>query len=97
MAESPLRVLALVTDAFGGHGGIAQFNRDLILACGMRSDQRCGRPAPSGVQPRRACPSGCVSFILCKAGWHIRSPPFGQQEHIGPLTLFSVGICSWFH
>ncbi len=27
-----LRVLALVTDAFGGHGGIAKFNRDLLGA-----------------------------------------------------------------
>lgn len=26
------RVLALVTDAFGGHGGIAQFNRDFLSA-----------------------------------------------------------------
>lgn len=26
------RVLALVTDAFGGYGGISQYNRDLILA-----------------------------------------------------------------
>jgi phosphatidyl-myo-inositol dimannoside synthase len=30
MGESRLRVLALVTDAFGGHGGIAQYNRDLL-------------------------------------------------------------------
>ena len=30
MAESSLRVLALVTDAFGGHGGIAQYNRDFL-------------------------------------------------------------------
>jgi glycosyltransferase involved in cell wall biosynthesis len=30
------RVLALVTDAFGGHGGIAQFNRDLLtVLCQM--------------------------------------------------------------
>ncbi|CAA2141142.1 glycosyltransferase family 4 protein [Hyphomicrobium sp. ghe19] len=27
-----LRILALVTDAFGGHGGIARYNRDLISA-----------------------------------------------------------------
>jgi phosphatidylinositol alpha-1,6-mannosyltransferase len=27
-----LRVLALVTDAFGGHGGIAQYNRDFLSA-----------------------------------------------------------------
>ena len=27
-----LRVLALVTDAFGGHGGIAKFNRDVLVS-----------------------------------------------------------------
>src|ERR1700738_2645490 len=32
MAESSLRVLALVTDAFGGPGGIAQYNRDFLSA-----------------------------------------------------------------
>ena len=29
-----MRILALVTDAFGGHGGIAQYNRDLTTALG---------------------------------------------------------------
>src|SRR5262245_5274502 len=38
MSNTPLRVLALVTDAFGGHGGIAQFNRDFL-----RSLAGCGR------------------------------------------------------
>ena len=28
----PLRVLALLTDGFSGHGGIAQYNRDLLAA-----------------------------------------------------------------
>jgi len=27
-----MRILALVTDAFGGLGGIAQYNRDLLVA-----------------------------------------------------------------
>jgi phosphatidyl-myo-inositol dimannoside synthase len=30
VVELSLRVLALVTDAFGGHGGIAQYNRDFL-------------------------------------------------------------------
>jgi phosphatidylinositol alpha-1,6-mannosyltransferase len=30
MAKGSLRVLALVTDAFGGHGGIAHYNRHLL-------------------------------------------------------------------
>jgi len=28
----PLRILALIPDAFGGHGGIAQYNRDFLTA-----------------------------------------------------------------
>lgn len=31
-SSSPLRILALVPDAFGGHGGIAQYNRDFLTA-----------------------------------------------------------------
>ena len=31
-SERPLRVLALLTDGFSGHGGIAQYNRDLLAA-----------------------------------------------------------------
>jgi phosphatidyl-myo-inositol dimannoside synthase len=41
MAEPPLRVLALVTDAFGALGGIAQYNRDFfssLAACNGVSD-----------------------------------------------------------
>jgi phosphatidylinositol alpha-1,6-mannosyltransferase len=41
MAEPSLRVLALVTDAFGGLGGIAQYNRDFVsslAACNEISD-----------------------------------------------------------
>jgi phosphatidylinositol alpha-1,6-mannosyltransferase len=31
-SQRALRVLALLTDGFGGHGGIAQYNRDLLTA-----------------------------------------------------------------
>ena len=27
-----MRILVLVTDAFGGHGGIALYNRDMLMA-----------------------------------------------------------------
>jgi phosphatidyl-myo-inositol dimannoside synthase len=65
MAESPLRVLALVTDAFGGHGGIAQYNRDFLSALARcdrvgdvmvlpRIGARSVGPTPSGVQQLHA-------------------------------------------
>jgi len=33
-----MRILVLCTDAYGGHGGIALYNRDLIEALALRSD-----------------------------------------------------------
>ena len=47
MARSGLRVLALVTEAFGGHGGIAQYNRDFLSALA-----RCDRVGDVIVLPR---------------------------------------------
>ena len=35
--EKGLNILALVTDAFGGHGGIAQYNQDLLSALALSS------------------------------------------------------------
>ena len=40
------RALALVTDAFGGTGGIAKFNRDLLESIAADAGvRRCGRGA----------------------------------------------------
>jgi phosphatidylinositol alpha-1,6-mannosyltransferase len=64
-AESPMRVLALVTDAFGGGGGISQYNRDFLSALARcdrvddvivlpRLSAKLVRPLPSGVQQLQA-------------------------------------------
>jgi phosphatidyl-myo-inositol dimannoside synthase len=47
MARSGLRILALVTEAFGGNGGIAQYNRDFLSALA-----RCNRVGDVIVLPR---------------------------------------------
>jgi phosphatidylinositol alpha-1,6-mannosyltransferase len=47
MARSGLRILALVTDAFGGRGGIAQYNRDFLSGLA-----RCDRVGEVLVLPR---------------------------------------------
>jgi phosphatidylinositol alpha-1,6-mannosyltransferase len=64
MARPGLRILALVTEAFGGHGGIAQYNRDFLSAL-ARCDQigevivlprfgpRSGHSLPTGVRQLR--------------------------------------------
>jgi phosphatidyl-myo-inositol dimannoside synthase len=64
MAESSLRVLALVTDAFGGYGGIAEYNRHFLsslAACDRigdvvvlpRASAFCSGTLPSGVRQLR--------------------------------------------
>jgi phosphatidylinositol alpha-1,6-mannosyltransferase len=61
MAQCSLRVLALVTDAFGGHGGIAQYNRDFLAALAAcegihdvivlpRASEKSPGTLPSGVR-----------------------------------------------
>ena len=53
------RILALVSDAFGGHGGIAKFNRDLLSA--LCSDPNVSQvvaiprlvPEPTGALPKK--------------------------------------------
>ena len=52
MTRSGVRVLALVTEAFGGHGGIAQYNRDFLSALA-----RCDRVGEVIVWPRRTATS----------------------------------------
>ena len=52
VARSGVRVLALVTEAFGGHGGIAQYNRDFLSALA-----RCDRVGDVIVLPRRTATS----------------------------------------
>ena len=44
---APVNVLALVSDAYGGRGGIARYNRDLLAALA-----RCGRNRRTVVLPR---------------------------------------------
>jgi phosphatidylinositol alpha-1,6-mannosyltransferase len=61
MAKSSLRVLALVSDAFGGHGGIAQYNCDFLSALAAcegvrdvivlpRATEKLPSTLPSGVR-----------------------------------------------
>jgi len=56
MARSELRILALVTEAFGGRGGIAQYNRDFLSALA-----RCDRIGGVIVLPRFG--SGSVNAL----------------------------------
>jgi phosphatidyl-myo-inositol dimannoside synthase len=72
------RVLALLTDGFGGHGGIAQYNRDFLTALAMMDDisEVAVLPRWSDVHPRDLPPrvrqypaAGSKSDYSAKAIW----------------------------
>jgi phosphatidyl-myo-inositol dimannoside synthase len=85
MAESPLRVLALVTDAFGGHGGIAQYNRDFLSAFAQcegfgevivlpRAAASSPDTMPSGVRQLRAVKGKLAYSFAALAGARAHRP-----------------------
>jgi len=70
---SKLHILALLTDAFGGHGGVALYNRDLLTALCAHSD--CSevvaipRLMPNPSEPQPAKLTYVTSGLDSKAGY----------------------------
>lgn len=96
-----MRILALVTEAFGGYGGIAQYNRDLLQAmsafAGAPDIHVLPRYArdPVGVMPKRvrqhAARSGRGAMTLSAFGLAERIRPdvvFCGHLHLGPLATW---------
>jgi phosphatidyl-myo-inositol dimannoside synthase len=81
MTRSELRVLALVTEAFGGRGGIAQYNRDFLSALA-----RCDRVGEVIVFPR----FGSVSVNALPTGLHQLRPV--ESRHAYSLAALWTAI-----
>ncbi|HEY0282697.1 MAG TPA: glycosyltransferase, partial [Rhizomicrobium sp.] len=79
-----LKVLALVTDAFGGRGGIAQYNRDLLSAL-----VQGGTAASVAVVPR-----GAPDPAVPPAGITQVSPRLGRVAYV--LTALRVAFGQHF-
>lgn len=100
-----MNVLALVTDAFGGSGGIAQYNRDLIEAlagCAGASRivvmPRLGHSdgaLPSGVRQLKAHGSH-IGYSLAALGTAVTRGPFDFVfcGHLGLSPL--AALLAWF-
>jgi asparagine synthase (glutamine-hydrolysing) len=86
------RVLALVTDAFGGTGGIAQFTRDLLQAVAAMPGCAEVVAVPRHVRsPPGPLPSG-VSFVTRAAGGKLRfAAQAMRQGCAGPFDLVIAG------
>jgi phosphatidyl-myo-inositol dimannoside synthase len=86
-ATAPLLILALVTEAFGGRGGIAQYNRDLLSAL-VRCDGGAAEivvlprftPSPIGLLPsalRQLAPvENKVRYSLAAVATAVTQRPF---------------------
>jgi len=96
------RALVLVTDAFGGYGGIAKFNRDFLAA--MAAMPECAEvvvlprliPDPQGVVPERIAirahaAGGKRRFALAAVREAVRGPfqlvVAGHVNLVAPATL----------
>lgn len=77
-----MRILALVTDAFGGYGGIAQYNRDLLSALAL---SECVSEVV--VLPRVA--DGQVSDVPAKV--RQLAPHLGRAAYVGQ-SLATAGL-----
>lgn len=104
VTRSGVRVLALVTEAFGGPGGIAQYNRDFLSALASCDRVRevivlsrraaiSGGTLPPGVRQLRPVESK-LGYSLSALWTAIRHQPidFVFCGHLN-MALLAVGIC----
>jgi phosphatidylinositol alpha-1,6-mannosyltransferase len=91
-----VRVLALVSDAFGGDGGIAQYNRDFLTALAdadtvsdvlvlPRHTHRVAEPLPEGLRQLRPNP-GRLAYSLA-AYRSSRKPPHADVVFCGHIFM----------
>lgn len=101
-----MQVLALVTEAFGGHGGIAQYNRDFLEALARLEDvakieilprltKESAEGIPSGALQHNAT-FGKLPYSLKAAFSCLRSRPdviFCGHLYHGPLAMRLARLC----
>lgn len=102
--SGPLRVLAMLTDAYDAGGGIAQYNRDwlsavaatgaLVEVCAFGDCERQTSAIPAGVTVRCATRSrGAFALHALKAAWS--STPhlvWCGHLHLAPLAALAASL-----
>lgn len=77
LATSTLRMLALVTDAYGGHGGIARYNRDFFEA--LATDRAVGE---ARILPRHAEPPGSHYRLSGNPAFQQLQPTLSKWKYV---------------
>ena len=99
-----MRLLVLVTDAFGGRGGIAKFNRDLltalcehpataeVVALPRLMPEPVSRPFPSKLTYHREAAGGKAGYVRAVGGVLLSDGPFDGVVcgHVNMLPLAAV-------
>lgn len=100
-----VKLLALVTDAFGAHGGIAQYNRDLLTA--LSEDEaghrivvvpRHGNASPSElpVGVKQLPPAGKYPLVIAALRAAMLEEPFDAvfcgHIHLAPLAVIIAAL-----
>ena len=100
-----MKLLVLVTDAFGGRGGVAKFNRDLLRALCLHRDvaQVTALPRvmiedagvlPAGLVYESAAASGKAAYLYCLGRLLDRDNDFGGvvcgHVHLLPLAAIAA-------
>jgi phosphatidylinositol alpha-1,6-mannosyltransferase len=87
-----LRVLALVTDAFGGHGGISQYNRDFLtaLASCQEVDEIIALPR-TGEEQSRKRPSKVRQLTPVKSRLAYSLAALRARQTYGPINIVFCG------
>jgi phosphatidylinositol alpha-1,6-mannosyltransferase len=101
-----VKLLALVSDAFGGSGGIARYNRDLLTALAGRAGEvrivvlprercRATEPLPAGVTQLE--PRGRLAFGLAALWTAWRRGPFDAvfcgHINLSPAAAIVAALC----
>jgi phosphatidylinositol alpha-1,6-mannosyltransferase len=93
-----MRILVLCTDSYGGHGGIALYNRDLIEALAARADveqvtviprviRRETGPIPAKVEFIAKAATGTVSYLNAVARERLRGADLVICGHVNLLPV----------
>src|SRR5439155_23094705 len=102
---SAVNVLALVTDGFGGQGGIARYNSDLVTAVAQCGGGRIVVVPRQGKAPPSALPAGVrqleppatkPGYVLAAARAAVSGGPFDAifcgHLHLAPLAAIIAGL-----